>query len=84
MAGLTFGGRSSTPEPTLITERFFSSACSPKARDRSGNREIVDSLAPMCGLRAVESKLARLVRHPDAFPNSARLVRVSCLDASSA
>jgi len=55
-----FSRRSRTPEPTLTAERCFLSACSPKARDGSGNREFVDSLAPTCGLGAVESTLARV------------------------
>jgi hypothetical protein len=47
-------------EPTLTTERRFRSAGFPKARDGSGNRESVGSLAPMSGLGAVESTLARV------------------------
>ena len=53
-------GRSYTSELTLTAERCFLSACSPKARDRSGNRGFVDSLAPMCGWGTVESTSARV------------------------
>jgi hypothetical protein len=52
--------RSRTLEPTLSAERCFLSACSPKARDGSGYRVFIDSLAPMCGLGAIESMLARV------------------------
>jgi hypothetical protein len=34
------------PTQTIITERCFLSACSPRAQDGSGNRGFVDSLAP--------------------------------------
>jgi hypothetical protein len=47
--------RSRIPELTLIAERCCWSACSPEARDGSGNRESVDSLAQIvrivgCGI----------------------------------
>ena len=53
-------GRLLAPKLTLIAECCFLSVSPPKARDGSGNRGLVDSLAPKCGLGAVESSLVRV------------------------
>jgi hypothetical protein len=44
------------------------------------NPEAVDSHARIVGLEAAYQRLRASVRHTDAFSNSARLVRVSCLE----
>ena len=74
-------GRSRTPKPTPIAELYFLSACSAEARDGSGNRAFVDSLAPMRGLGAEESTLARF---GPTTPTRARRLADASVDPTDA
>jgi hypothetical protein len=68
-------GRLLAPKLTLIADCCFLSVSPPKARDGSGDRGRVDSLAPKCGLAAVESSLVRV--GPTAPTRAGRLADAS-------